>query len=317
MNTIEVALNNHVVARLSDHGVIKVEGDDAQIFLHNQFTNDLKQGVTDANSQLSAYCSPKGRILALFRIFKQGNAYYMVMPGAAIEATLKRLRMFVLMSKVTLTDASSEIACLGFSGSESEEKIKAVLGGAPEHVDEVYCAGSISIIRVPGPLPRFEIVAPLTEIKKLQTTLGEKFTTASHHVWQLLDILAGIPAILAANVDAFVPQMVNLQAVNGLSFKKGCYPGQEIVARMQYLGKLKRRMYLLQSNTQNIPQPGDAIFTAGDHKTGIVVTAQASDNGIVLLAVVEIAKAEGTSLHLDNACGPKLEIQALPYAVDH
>ncbi len=320
MNTIEAALNSHIVASLSDYGVIKAEGDDAQTFLHNQFTNDLKQGVSESNSQLSAYCSPKGRILALFRIFKQGDAYYMVMPKDTLEATLKRLRMFVLMSKVTLADVSDEIVCLGFSGPQSEEKLKALLDDVPAHVDGVCTHGDTTVIRVPGPLPRFEIISPLVEAEKLQDELSKGATTADNNVWQLLDIKSGIPAILAANIEAFVPQMINLQAINGLSFKKGCYPGQEIVARMQYLGKLKRRMYLLQcNNTKHIPQPGDTVFTPGDngdHKAGVVVTAQASDNSVALLAVIEIAKAESAPLFLENTTDPELVIQELPYPLE-
>ncbi|MFC1747282.1 YgfZ/GcvT domain-containing protein [Pseudomonadota bacterium] len=319
MNIIEAAVNECIVTNLLHYGVIKIEGEDAQTFLHNQFTNDLKQGVTETQSQLSAYCSPKGRILTLFRILRQDNDYYMIMPKATLDATIKRLRMFVLMSKVTLSDISDEAACIGYSGPESEAVLKKLLGDAPANDDELRSSNGISAIRIPGLQPRFELFGPKAQIEELQQKLRENTTLANSETWELLSIQAGIPSIHAENVEAFVPQMINLQAINGLSFQKGCYPGQEIVARMQYLGKLKRRMYLLRSTEETVPQPGDAIFTTGkdsDHKAGTVVMAQRSDVGTDLLAVIEIAAAENDSLHLESTAQPALEKKELPYSLE-
>ena len=319
MNEFEKVLNTDVVAKLNDYGLIKVEGDEAETFLHAQFTNDLQQGVSENNSQLSAYCSPKGRILSLFRIYKANNAFYLSMPRELIEATHKRLSMFVLMSKVTLTDETDNIHQLGVSGPNSEQKLMALVGQPPETVDQVVTNENISIIRIPGPHPRFQIIGPAKEIKSLNNKLGTFVAEVSANAWQLLDIHAAIPIIKLANVEAFVPQMINLQAINGLSFKKGCYPGQEVVARMQYLGKLKRRMYLAHSDNDAIAEPGDNIFVNVDEprKTGVVVTAQpAPDGGCDLLIVVEIESAENQPLHLDGNMISALSLKPLPYSLE-
>ena len=135
-------------------------------------------------------------------------------------------------------------------------------------------------------------------------------------VWRLLDIQAGIPNILAATAELFVPQMINLQLINGVSFKKGCYPGQEIVARMQYLGTLKRRMYLGHIERNELASPGDPLFAATDpgQAAGRVVDAQAHpDGGQLALMVLQISAAEASGLHLDSADGAPLELLSLPY----
>lgn len=319
MNEFEAVLNSDIVAVLDDYGLIKVEGDDAENFLHAQFTNDLQQGVSEDNSQLSAYCSPKGRVLALFRIFKQADAYYLSMPRELVAATHKRLSMFVLMSKVTLTDESDNISQLGVSGPNSEQKLMAMAGQPPEQVNQVATKDDFSIIRIPGTHPRFQIIGPKKEIKSLNNKLGTFVAEVSANAWQLLDIHAGIPVIKLANVEAFVPQMINLQAIDGLSFKKGCYPGQEVVARMQYLGKLKRRMYLAHSDDDAIAAAGDSVFVDGDEprKTGAVVIAQpAPASGSDLLIVMEIESAENHSLQLHENAPTPLTLKPLPYPLE-
>lgn len=311
-------LTDHIAATLANSAIIKIEGADAQTFLHNQFTNDLR-AVNERTSQLSSYCSPKGRILALFRIFKQGDSYFMVMPAATAAPAIKRLRMFVLMSKVTITDLSGEMAHLGFSGAESAERLQRLLGEMPDSVDGVRHHDGITVIRTPGPLPRFDLFGPRERIAALQQQLAAAAASAGDDEWELLDIHAAIPAIHPQNIEAFVPQMVNLQAINGLSFKKGCYPGQEIVARMQYLGKLKRRMYLAHTECGTPPAPATAIIAPAsgegeEHKAGSVVMAQRNPlGGCDLLAVLEIEAAETGGLHLEAASGPVLSLLPLPY----
>ena len=309
---------DHIVVNLPNTGIIKIEGADAQNFLHNQFTNDLRL-VNEQSSQLSSYCSPKGRILALFRIFKHGDAYYMALPKAIVEPTIKRLRMFVLMSKVVLTDVSNEMGHLGFSGPESATQLHAVLGDVPNDMDGVCHHDGVTIIRIPGPQPRFDLFAPRERMTTLQQALAAHASTADANSWELLDIHAAIPTIHPQNVEAFVPQMVNLQAIKALNFKKGCYPGQEIVARMQYLGKLKRRMYLAHVDGAILPQPGATLFGPAneqgeEHKAGTVVTAQLNPNGgCDLLAVIEIEAAEKAPIHLESAAGPAITLLSLPY----
>ena len=316
MNEFEAVLNKDVALELTNYGLIKVEGEDAEAFLHAQFTNDLEQGVDESRSQLSAYCNPKGRILALFRIFKSGNAYYLSMPREVIAATHKRLNMFVLMSKVTLEDASDNTHQLGVSGPGIEEKLKALVGQPPEEMNGVSSSESVTIIRIPGPFPRFLLSGPSDEINSLATKLTTFATEVSPNAWELLDIHVAVPVIHQANVEAFVPQMVNLQAIDGLSFKKGCYPGQEIVARMEYLGKLKRRMYPAHSEADTPASPGDAIYVheAEPRKVGTVVIAQPSPaGGSDLLIVAEIEAAEKHTLHQLESTESTLQLIDPPY----
>jgi len=304
-----------LICDLSYRGIISASGADAQAFLQGQFTNDVR-AVDEQHSQLNAYCSPKGRALAVFRLWQRADTYYLSLPREILEATLKRLRMFVLRAQVVLADAGDHLVAIGIAGSRAEATLSKVAGELPQAVDsslQVNFAGAcITILRVPGAQARFEIYGEMDAIKLLWTQLADDVTPVGASVWKLLDIRSGIPAIYAATVDAFVPQMINLQEISGVSFKKGCYPGQEIVARMQYLGTLKRRMYKAHVHSEAIPLPGDELYTADhDQSAGQVVDAQASpQGGFELLAVLQIAGAEGGNVRLHSRQGPLLHLAA-------
>lgn len=319
IDDIRAAASTDVIADLSHLGLIRAQGEEAKTFLHGQFTNDLNQ-LTAERSQLSAYCTPKGRMLALFRVVLRDDGYYLSLPQETLEATLKRLRMFVLRSKVTLDIVTQNCCHLGLAGAGSEAHLNAVLGFTPpQTADDVIHQNGISLIRIAGPTPRFELIAPASERQGLWTALSARCRPVGAAAWDWLDIRAGLPTIRAGTVEEFVPQTVNLQAINGLSFKKGCYPGQEIVARMQYLGKLKRRLYLAHVEADTPPAPNAPIYsheTSGARITGHVVNAQpAPAGGIDLLAVIEI-EASIQPLHLETATGPLLRLESLPYPVD-
>ena len=313
------ALEDNVVCALCHYGLIRVSGEDAGDFLQNQFCNDVRKLSTEL-SQLNGYCNPKGRVLALFRLIRRDDDYLLRLPREILEPTLKRLRMFVLMSKVTLEDLSDELVSIGLAGAAAEELLRKALGDAPTAIDACLQTNGLSVIRVRGPQPRFEIHGDEAAVKSLWETLATQATPAGSEAWTLLEIRAGLPEVVAATQEAFVPQMLNLQALDALSFTKGCYPGQEIVARMRYLGKLKRRLYLAHSDTDACPQPGDGLFAEGSESgqgVGKVVQAQASpEGGVDLLAVIEIASAEQRQLHLGDAEGPLVELQELPYAIE-
>ncbi len=313
------ALHDHVLCDLSHYGLIRASGVEAESFLQNQFCNDVRK-VSPALSQLNGYCTPKGRVLALFRLFQQGDDYLLRLPREILEPTLKRLRMFILMSKVALEDDSDTQVSIGYSGPEAAKHLTDILGNAPAAIDECLHTGTLSVIRVRGPHPRFEIHGSEPAVRELWDTLSTLAGPAGSAAWNLLDIHAGLPEIVAATQEAFVPQMLNLQALDALSFHKGCYPGQEIVARMHYLGKLKRRMYRAHvDTTDDCPQPGDDLFSEGSESgqgVGKVVLAQTTPTGGVdLLAVIEIASAEQHGLRLRDANGPALSLQDLPYSI--
>lgn len=312
---IKLAAQGTIITDLSHLGVIKAEGTEAQTFLHNQFTNDLKL-VTAQHSQLSAYCSPKGRILTLFRVFMRGDCYYLAMPRDLLEATLKRLRMFVLRSKVTLNDAGDEMARFGLAGPQAESLLKAQFGTVPAQVDEAAQAGEVTLLRIPGPHARYELHGPAADLIPLWQAMTATIRPVGISAWRWLDIQAGVPSIFPQTIEAFIPQMVNLQAINGLSFKKGCYPGQEIVARTQYLGKLKRRMFRISAVTDRLPLPGDPILINednGERKAGeIVVAVPAATTGLEALAVIE-SEASDKPLFLFPGQDSPVQITELPY----
>jgi folate-binding protein YgfZ len=310
----------NVFTDLSYTGLIGAYGDDATDFLQGQFTNDLKQ-VSPTQSQLSAFCNSKGRMLAMFRIFQRDGTYYLRLSRQTLEETLKKLRMYILRSKVTLEDASESFVHIGFSGPGAENQLKDAVGKIPEGIDATVQIGGLTIIRIPGLNPRFEIIGELEPAKKLWSRLDVHAAPVGAAAWGLLDILAGIPNIYANTVEEFVPQMVNLQALNGISFTKGCYTGQEIVARTHYLGKLKRRMYLAHIDSNEVPQPGDSVVaenTEGDQSAGKIVDSNASPGGgYDVLAVIVISSAQAGKVHLHNQEGPLLQMRELPYSIEN
>ena len=313
----EVALSGTVFTDLSHLGIIEVRGTDAQSFLQSQLGNDVNALDSD-HSQLSSYCTPKGRMLGLFRVFRTEDSFYLRLPADTLDAVLQRLRMFVLRADARLEDASEAFVRIGVAGRKAADMLAAVTGQAvPGEVNDVTRAGDLTILRVPGVQPRFEVyAASIDAAKGFWDALNVDAAPVGMSAWRLLEILSGLPAVYAGTSELFVPQMANLQLVDGVSFKKGCYPGQEIVARMQYLGTLKRRMYLGRIATDEPVAPGASLFSGGngEQASGRIVDAQPHpDGGQAALAVLQISAVETGDLHLDSVDGPGFTLEALPY----
>ncbi|TNF33071.1 MAG: folate-binding protein [Gammaproteobacteria bacterium] len=312
----QVTSTGLVMCDLSHFGLISAYGEDAAKFLQGQLTNDIRN-VSTQHSQLSAYCSPKGRMLSSFRIFKRDNTYYLQLPRTQLEATLKRLRMFILMAKVTMEDSSNAFVHIGVSGPSAEQHLLEHFSTLPQAVDDIVEEKGYSLIRAAGPHPRFEIYGELEAMKTLWSKLDVNAAPVGRGPWEWLDIKAGIPTIYPQNTEAFVPQMANMQLINGVNFQKGCYTGQEVVARMQYLGKLKRRMFQIHVDTDEPVQPGDNLFAPGSTSgqgTGNIVMAQPDPNGgYAALAVIDISDVEQGKIQLHDEQGPAVEVQELPY----
>jgi folate-binding protein YgfZ len=311
------AAGGHVLADLSNSSLIRARGDDTQNFLNGQLSNDIRQ-LDASHSQLASWCSPKGRMLVIFRLFRRDKDYLLQLPVALQENTLKRLRMFVMRAKVTLESVDAELVSIGLSGPDAKKILAESAGFAPSGDNGCETREDITIISLPGPHPRYEIIAPTAAVEILWESLKSKATPVGPAVWAWLDIIAGIPGIHPETNEEFVPQMANLEAVGGVNFKKGCYPGQEIVARMQYLGKLKQRMYRAHFDGGAAPRPGDAIFAPDfpGQSAGTVVEAQPSpDGGYDLLAVIQISSAAAGELHFGSETGPRLTLHSLPYSL--
>ena len=307
-----------VMADLSHLGLISAYGEEASNFLQGQLTNDIKQ-VDLEHSQLSAYCTPKGRILSNFRIFQRQQTYYLRLPQEQLENTLKRLQMFILMSKVTMEDSTDSLVHIGVSGPDADQQLQALVPQIPDQVDGVSQCEGYTVIKLAGHHPRFEIYGELEPISKLWQQLDVHAALVGADAWSMLDILAGIPTVYPETSEAFVPQMINLQVLNGVSFKKGCYTGQEVVARMQYLGKLKRHMYRVHIDTHKPVNPGDALYvegsTSGQGPGTIVEAKLVPDDGYEGLAVINISDAEAGQLKLIDENGPTITIKQLPYSL--
>jgi len=317
---LKVINTGSIIADLSHYGLIAVQGEDASEFLQGQFSNDLNE-ISEKHSQLNGMCNPKGRMLAIFRVFQRGDTYYLRLPQELLEETIKKLRMYVLRSKVTLEDATDTFTRMGLSGPTSDTQLKDVLGQIPETIDDALLLDNQTIIRIPGVNPRFEIIGEIENIQKLWNKLDVHSAPVGADAWASIDILAGIPTIYKETKEMFVPQFLNFDIVGGINFKKGCYTGQEIVARMHYLGKLKQRMYLAQVSSKEKPQPGTSLFAKdgnNQQSIGNVVYSRPSPEGHYdLLAVIKTSNIGKHSIVLGDADGPEIDIKELPYSLEN
>ncbi|MGH8490884.1 MAG: YgfZ/GcvT domain-containing protein [Gammaproteobacteria bacterium] len=308
------ALRFQSLTTLPSLGIIRVTGPEAGSFLTAQFTNDVG-ALPESHSQLGAWCNAQGRVLVVFRLLRHEASYVLVLPREMTGSTLERLKKFVLRARLALEEASDELPVLAAFGAQTLAGLAAYLPPIPEQENTVAYRAGVSIIRVPGALPRWIIIGASESLAALRA--NEPAADVSDNAWRLQDILAGIPSVGAAITGVFLPQMLNLDALGGVSFTKGCYPGQEVIARLQYRGQLKRRMYLALVEDATAPCAGDPVHPhahLGTRPAGQIVAAAPRDSGcFALLAVVDNDAAHAGSVHLRHPDGPVLSFQPLPY----
>jgi folate-binding protein YgfZ len=299
---------------LSQFSLLKVSGEDAQSFLQNLLSNDIRE-VTSTRAQLSSFNNAKGRMLASMLVWRDGDSYLLQLHHSLCEPIRKKLSMYVLRSKVKIVDVSAELVCIGVAGADALKTLQTLHPALPQQTMDVVMQGEDSILCREA--NRFQITTTPQRAIELWRSLSALRAVGSNR-WDWLDIRAGVPFVQAATLEAFVPQMLNFEVIGGVNFKKGCYPGQEVVARMHYLGKASRRMYLAHLDTATEAKAGDALFSlaSAEQSCGTVVDAQPSpDGGMDLLAVVQTASHESAAVHLGTIDGPQLIFQALPYAL--
>lgn len=311
--------SENFICSADEIGLILVSGADAADFLQNQLSNDITL-IDESSLQISSYSTPKGRMLGIFRVVQVSNGYILITPRAMVMPLLQQLYKYILRAQVTLADASDYFARIAISTDNPE-----ALGHAPlpATTHAVLQSDSVISLRL-EPLAaqqRFLFLClAADEAIDLWQQFAAQLKVAGYGAWHLSEIKAGIPSIYPQTAEEFVLQMANLGALNGVSFKKGCYPGQEIVARMQYLGKLKRRMYLAELETERLPQPGDDLVATGNTKvdgSGKVVDAEFDPDGRChCLYVAQIAKADAGGLNLLNQPTTKIRNVELPYSVE-
>ncbi len=302
-----------VLADLSHLGLLAIGGDDARAFLHGQLTCDVA-ALGPASGTLGAYCSPQGRVIASFFLWSAPDGFRMALARDLAPTVAARLRKFVLRARVSIADRSQDVALLGLSGPAAGAALAATLGSSVPEPGSVVHASAATAIALPG--RRFLVAAEAAAAAAVWDALACSLRPVGTRRWTWLDIRDGIPLVTAATSEAFVPQMTNLELLGGVSFQKGCYPGQEVVARTQYLGKTKRRMFRAAVTTE--AQPGEPLFSEdlGDQASGTVVLAAPSPNGgFEVLAVAPVASMTGSVVHLRALGGPVLRVLALPYPV--
>ncbi|MDD2833246.1 MAG: folate-binding protein YgfZ [Methylotenera sp.] len=311
-DTNPALLEKTVICDLSHMGLLQIQGNDASTFLQGQLTNDIKQ-LNGKNAHYSAYCNAKGRMLAIFLAFTRDHQFYMQLPKTLVEPIAKRLRMFVLRSQVEILDASASIIKIGLSGAQSANLLTTLFSEVPTQDNELSTHGNTAILKLPGVQPRFEIFTDIEQAPEVWQALSAQATPVSADFWEWLDIQAGIPDIKPSTQEEFVPQMLNLDLLGGINFKKGCYTGQEIVARTHYLGTVKRRMHLAHLNTTNSPQPGEIITNSANEAVGKVArSASAPGGGYDVLAELRLDSIKNTVLLVGNV---PLNIKTLPYSL--
>ena len=311
---LSAAANSDVMADLSHLGLLGVTGEDAQAFLQSQLSCDVN-GLGKAASSFGAYCSPKGRMLASFLVWPEGDGYFLALSRALVGVTANRLGRFVLRSKVVVTDRTGDRRLIGAAGRAAAPTLHAALGTVPASPLRVSRSDGATVIRLAQ--DRFLVAVPSDRAEALWGALSSALRPVGTPCWEWLDITAGIPQVTERTQDEFVPQMANLELLGGVSFQKGCYPGQEVVARMQYLGKAKRRMFLARVEGA-APAPGDPLFSAdlGDQASGMIVNAApAPAGGFDVLAVVHAPSTAAGTVHLGSLAGAPLRFRPLPYAV--
>jgi folate-binding protein YgfZ len=297
---------------LSHEGLLAVRGPDASKLLQGQLTCNLN--YLDAHSaSLGARCTPKGRMLSSFRILQQGDGYLLAMAAELLVEQLAELQKYAVFSKSKLTDESALWVRFGLQGADT---LLASLGlELPVASDSIARHGELIAVRLSD--GRSELWAPAAAAEQIQAQLSAQLPQAALNSWLLAQVRAGIGQVFGATREAFIPQMINLQALGGVSFKKGCYTGQEIVARMQYLGKLKRRLYRLSLADGEIPAVASGIFSPiHASSVGEVVLAARSENGVELLAVLQEDALNDGRIHLASLEGSALQRLELPYELD-
>ncbi len=301
--------------KLPQAGLLRFDGADAQAFLQGQLTNDL-HAVTSTRSQYTGYCTPKGRLLASMLLWQCDGAYYLQLPLALCESVRKRLSQYILRSKVKASSASDDYRLFGVAGMGAAALTASLTETAPLALHQVVHGDGVSAVLLP--VQRYLVIAKASQAARVEARLLGAATESPTPLWDSLDIEAGIPSVVAATQEQFVPQTVNFDLIGAVSFDKGCYPGQEIVARTHYLGKVKQRMVRAHITTDAAPVAGDKLYTDafGDQASGMIVAATAAGDGAChVLAVVQSSNLEGAAVRWQSPTGPALQIEPLPYAV--
>ncbi len=298
-----------VISPLLHLGMIECSGEDAKSFLHNQLTSDVNH-LASGTAQHSSWCTAKGRMQASLFLYRNEQDFRALLSADLLAATQKRLQMYILRSKVKITDLGSEYEVIGLSGPEAEAALQDAGLTIPAKALNIASVSHGTTIRLSE--SRFIVVVSGKSAPDVWNRLSQNARPAGTPIWQWLDVQAGIPLITMATKEAFVPQMADFDKIGGVSFHKGCYPGQEVVARTQYLGKVKRHLYRIR--TTGAISAGTAIYTLvnPEHPCGMIANAApAPEGGYLALAVVQEGFVGSAGIQLKVSSDPGMTVSAV------
>ena len=319
------ALESGHVVLLKQTGLLALEGEDAVQFIHGQLSHDIDH-LGSNQARLAAWCNPQGRMLALFHAWKSAGKVWLTVPLDILPALQKRLQMYVLRAKVALSDESGNMAILGIGGEKGSKALSKWFETLPSEPFGKTENEQGVLVRVADAFgfPRYLLTIQKARLQAVESELSSTLSVCDESGWTMGDIKAGVPQITLPVQDRFIPQMVNLEQAGGLSFKKGCYPGQEVIARTQYKGTVKRRMFhgMVELPFEDNP-PIDVNMTAGadivdsdGQVCGTIVSSARRDNNRVdFLAVVQTEAIGSLPLHVEKADGPLITWIPLPYSL--
>lgn len=306
-----------VIAPLSDLGLIGASGEAAAAFLHGQLTNDVEH-LLPGQARWAGYCTAKGRLLATTRYWRDEQTIWMTSARPLSQSLTKRLSMYVMRAKAKLVDHSDDCAVFGLCGQAVAALAARTMNLPLPEVDGASSGAGAHLVGLPGLAQadgtlraRWLLVVAADQAGQTWQTLKTLAMPVASEVWRRTEVLCGIPRIVPGSYEQFVPQMINFESVDGVNFRKGCYPGQEIVARSQYLGKLKRRMFLA-TGQGTTPEPGSDIMPAsgGEPCGQVVLAASNGTGGFDLLFESQLAAIDAGSVLAGSI---PLVLGSLPY----
>lgn len=312
-----------VVTSLTHQALLKVSGSEAKDFLQAQLTSDINE-VTENKAQFSAYCDPKGNVLANFLVFIYKDCYYLSFDGSLSESISKRLSMFVLRSDVKIEEVSHELIHVGFAGEfgdldvqrRLETKVKDVFETGMIALEELK---DILVIKVPGPYHKYSLFGPAATMIEAWKNIRTNADVTNNYDWKLLDISAGVPTVTTETAGQFTAQFFNLDKFDAINFKKGCFPGQEIIARIHYRGKVTKRMLRVHADELLELNAGDNLVLKDENDKSFKFTVVSANpdvlNGTLCLAISTIKSLESAEGDLKTESGQGATIEPLPYKI--
>ncbi|HCH38938.1 MAG TPA: tRNA-modifying protein YgfZ [Enterobacter sp.] len=302
---------------LDDWALATLVGVDSEKYLQGQVTADVSQ-LTEHQHLLAAHCDPKGKMWSNLRLFRRQDGFALIERRSLRDAQLTELKKYAVFSKVTIA-ADDEQVLLGVAGFQARAALKNLFSELPDAEKQVTNDGATSLLWFEHPAERFLLVTDVTTAERVTQALRGEAQLNNSQQWLSLDIEAGIPVIDAANSGQFIPQATNLQALGGISFKKGCYTGQEMVARAKFRGANKRALWYLAGKASRVPDAGEDLeLKMGDNwrRTGTVLAAAQLDDGRVMVQVVMNNDMEPDSVFRVREDANTLSIEPLPYSLE-